>query len=102
MYIVYCVYTLYVYFRCATMTRPKYLTISNGKYIWFYKFVKLSFIGGKFETRMKNDENYLKRLLYVDSEIKCRFKRGVFVILATKIGVFVIFLYPHLTDKSPL
>jgi len=41
---------------------------------------------------MKNVENYLKRLLYVDSEIKCRFKIGVFVILATKIGVFVIFL----------
>jgi len=42
---------------------------------------------------MKNVENYLKRLLYVDSEIKCRFKSGVFVILATKSGVFVIFLF---------
>ena len=32
-----------------------------------------------------------QQLSYVNSEIKCRFKSGVFVILATKIGVFVIF-----------
>jgi len=51
---------MYISGECATMTRPKYLYVSDGKYIWFYKFVKLSFIGGgKFEMRMKNVENYL-------------------------------------------
>jgi len=50
---VYCVLCVYIVCTCTFPVNVQQLhdqnifTISNGKDIWFYKFVKLLFIGGK-------------------------------------------------------